>query len=94
MAGGVQMFSDTYAPYFQPDPGVTDFLSVKNTPLQKFDGSDTTEYYIDGQTTYNPQNPALGGVFYWANKGVMTRYFVIPCLLDSHPCKPTRPLPC
>ncbi len=58
--------SRTYAPYFEPDPGVKDQLRVDlRTPvyLQRFDGSQESEFFVmdSGEmVSYNPADPRCG----------------------------------
>ena len=48
-----------YTPYFQPDPGVTDTLTVPSVDLEYALGE-----YIGGDgTEYNPANPEFGGTY-------------------------------
>ncbi len=59
-SGPFALVIEYYAPYFRPDPGVTDTLAVPSADLSQIPG--TQEYYV-GLDDYNPANPAFGDTY-------------------------------
>jgi|GEM_PF-5786189 len=59
------LFGTTYHPYFVPDPGVTDMLTVPDALLQYDPDSGEYNGVTDNATydTYNPADPNFGGTY-------------------------------
>jgi large repetitive protein len=73
-SGEFSLVVEYYAPYFQPDPGVTDTLTVMPLDLNQIAG--TNEYYGgDYGDDYNPAESEFGGVYTLTNEsGIGTTF--------------------
>ena len=71
---GLLPIVEYYQPYFVPDPGVTDTLTVQPVDLSLIPG--TNEYYGgDDDDDYNPAQPEFGGDYTLTNEsGISTTF--------------------
>ena len=72
--GGILPIVEYYQPYFVPDSGVTDTLTVEPVELSLI--PDTNEYYGgDDDDDYNPAEPEFGGDYTLTNEsGISTTF--------------------